>query len=279
MKYAIKFLHHVHRDPLEVKIPTGTAERYRLREALESAVRADADLSGADLEEAYLACAHLDGAHLSGAYLVDANLMGADLEGADLVDARLGGAYLAGAYLARANFSGASLDGAGLANADLVGANLARASLGGAYLVGANLSRACLEDANLAGADLTRANLVGANLRGANLDGANLRGADLRPIKADLFDLLLRARAEIPALLAALRAGQIDGSTYTGPCACLVGTIARERGVHHDSLGVADRARPIERWVLGISAGDTPETHQIAKITASWIEEFVALIA
>jgi hypothetical protein len=89
------------------------------------------------LEEAVKARANLDGAYLDGAYLAGANLDGAYLDGA----------YLAGANLARANLARAYLDGANLAGANLAGANLARANLARAYLDGANLDGAYLAGA------------------------------------------------------------------------------------------------------------------------------------
>jgi hypothetical protein len=102
----------------------------------------------------------------------DANLAGANLAGANLAGAYLAGANLAGAYLA-----GASLAGAYLADANLAGANLAGANLAGAYLAGANLAGAYLAGASLAGAYLADANLADANLAGAYLAGASLAGA------------------------------------------------------------------------------------------------------
>ena len=61
-----------------------------VRECVEAAIKAGADLSGA-----YLSGADLSGAYLSGANLVRANLARADLSGA----------YLSGANLARADLS------------------------------------------------------------------------------------------------------------------------------------------------------------------------------
>jgi hypothetical protein len=77
----------------------------------------------------------------------DADLAGANLAGADLADANL-----AGADLADANLAGAYLADANLADANLAGANLAGANLAGAYLADANLADAYLADANLADA-------------------------------------------------------------------------------------------------------------------------------
>ena len=134
--------------------------------------------------------------------------------------------------------------------------------------------RAALEIAVKDGADLVGANLVGANLDGATLVGANLVGANLRPIRVDLFDVLLRARAEVPGLLLALREGRIDGSTYTGECACLAGTIANIRHVDVETFDFRDSVRAAEIWFMGIKKGDTPETNQISKITEGWILEF-----
>ena len=118
---------------------------------------------------------------------------------------------------------------------------------------------------------------AGIRLTCANLDDASLVGASLRSIRTDLFDVLLRAQPEVPALLAALRAGRIDGSTYSGECACLVGTIAKARHCDVEAFDFRDARRPIERWFTGIRPGDTPDKHAIARITEGWILEFMAL--
>jgi hypothetical protein len=108
-----------------------------LSEAVTAAVKARANLAGANLAGAYLA-----GANLAGAYLAGANLAGANLAGAYLAGANLAGANLEGAYLAGANLEGAYLAGANLEGAYLAGAYLAGANLEGAYLAGAYLARA-----------------------------------------------------------------------------------------------------------------------------------------
>src|SRR3546814_14106043 len=98
----------------------------------------------------------------------------------------------------------------------------------GARKNGADLSDAYLRDADLRGADLSGADLSGAYLRGANLSGANLsgaylRGADLRAFKADFWMILLGAQKEVPGLIKALKAGRVNGSTYSGACEGQVG--------------------------------------------------------
>jgi hypothetical protein len=81
----------------------------------------------------------------------------------------------------------------------------------------------------------------------------------------------------VPGLLKTLRAGKIDGSTYHGKCACLVGTVANLRGCDIDEIkGLEpDSSRPAERWFLAILPGITPENHPIAKITEDWIVEWL----
>lgn len=168
-------------------------------------------------------------------------------------------------------------------HADLRYANLRYADLGGANLRYANLGDADLRDANLRYANLRGANLVGANLRGADLRGADLRdanlvGADLTPIRDDLWAVLSAAPSEAQAVLDALRAGTIDGSVYAGDCACLIGTLAKARGCDYGAIpGLAPQAsRPAERWFALISPGQTPDTHEPAKLAAEWIEDYIA---
>ena len=121
-----------------------------MRQAVEEAVKAGADLS-------------------------DANLRAADLS-----DANLSAANLSAANLSYADLSYANLSDANLSDADLSDANLSAANLSYADLRAADLSYADLRDANLRAADLSYADLRDADLRAADLSAANLRAADLR---------------------------------------------------------------------------------------------------
>jgi len=86
MKIEIK---HKTTSSILFSLDTGT-----IKECLEAAIKAGANLSGANLSDANLSGAYLRGANLSGA-----NLRGANLRGANLSDANLSGAYLRGANL------------------------------------------------------------------------------------------------------------------------------------------------------------------------------------
>ena len=200
-------------------------------------------------------------------------------------DANLSYANLRDANLSYANLRYADLSGANLSDANLRGANLSDANLYGANLSDADLYGANLSDADLRGADLSDANLYDANLYGANLRDANLRGADLsdanlRSFKADFWAILTTARKEIPGLITAMREGRIDGSTYSGECACLVGTIANVRHVSADTLE-RDGSRPAEQWFLMIKNGDKPGDDSgggfALQQALEWAEEYCAL--
>ena len=183
-----------------------------------------------------------------------------------------------------ATLSGANLCGADLSGADLSGVNLSCANLSGANLVDADLRGADLSGADLSGANLVGANLVGADLRGvdlsgANLGGANLSGANLRAFKADLWMTLAQNCAEIPALIASLREGRVDGSQYEGDCACLVGTIANAKNINYATLE-HNSDNPAERWFMMIHKGDKPSDDTgggyAAKMALEWALEFCA---
>lgn len=232
--------------------PADTPSGVAFGSALESAVRDGADLGGADLR----------GANLYGANLRGANLRGADLGRADLGGANLHGAYLAGANLADANLRGADLHGAALRGADL----------GGADLHGADLT-----SANLGGADLHGATLHGAALRGANLAGANLADNQLTAFRDDVWAVLSAAPKEARSVLDALRNGIVDGSTYSGDCACLVGTIAKTRGCSIEGLGALEpnSSRLAETWFAQIEPGDTPGTHRPTALATEWVSQWI----
>jgi hypothetical protein len=179
-----------------------------------------------------------------------------------------------------ADLSDADLSDANLSDADLSDANLSDANLRGADLSDANLSDADLSDADLRGADLSDANLRGANLSDADLRGADLSDADLSEIKKDYFDVLLRAIPEIPNFKKALLDGKIDGSTYSGECACLCGTLMKSHVVEISCRidKIKDSSRPIERFFLCIKPGMTPENSQHSKLALEWLEEFESYI-
>jgi hypothetical protein len=111
----------------------------------------------------------------------------------------------------------------------------------------------------------------------ADLSGADLSRAYLTPIRDDLWAVLAGAPREVEGLRKALIEGRVDGSTYSGECACLVGTIANLRNVSHNDLGVIkpNSNRPIERFFLNISRGDTPETNQASSLAVQWTDEFL----
>jgi|CXWL01.1.fsa_nt_gi hypothetical protein len=207
-------------------------------------------------------------ATLRGANLTYATLTGADLRGADLRGATLRGANLTGADLTGATLTGAALTGADLRDADLSGADLRDADLRDADLRGASL-----RDANLTGASLT-----GASLTYATLTGASLRGANLTPIRDDIWAVLSASPAEVAELRQAILDGKIDGSTYKGACACLVGTLAKARHcTYNDIPSLSPNSnRPAERFFLAIKPGDTPETSQAAKLALDWIDQWLA---
>ena len=142
-------------------------------------------------------------------------------------------------------------------------------------------------NANLSDANLRDADLRDANLSGANLSGADLSDADLQPIKDDFFIVLLHGLPEIEFLKENIISGNIDGSTYDGPCACLSGTLLNGATLHNGIqeptvkqkiLSCRNASRPIERFFLGINKGDTPETNPFSKLALEWLEEFQALL-
>ena len=156
-------------------------------------------------------------------------------------------------------------------------ANLRAADLSDANLRAANLSAADLSDADLRAANLSAADLSDANLRAADLSAANLSAADLRPIRDDIWSILSSAPTEVQALRDALADGRVDGSTYSGECACLVGTLAHARGTNEYGIpGLApNSSRPAERFFMNIRKGDKPETNQSSAIALAWVDEWL----
>lgn len=129
------------------------------------------------------------------------------------------------------------------------------------------------------GAAVKLAVAAGVSLRDANMRDADMRDANMRSFQADIWMILSQNRAEVPALLDALRSGRVDGSTYSGSCACLVGTIANARGVNVADLE-CDSGRPAERWFMMIKAGDKPGDDSGGGFASAkaveWVEAWMA---
>src|SRR4051812_35179791 len=102
-----------------------------------------------------------------------------------------------------------------------------------------------------------------------------IRQGNLRDVKADFFVYLDDAQDEIPFLREALITGRIDGSTYEGACACLVGTIAKARGCRIGDMDPdPDPDRLAEEFFMAIDPGDTPDNSPVALLVLYWLDEY-----
>jgi Pentapeptide repeats (8 copies) len=204
-----------------------------------------------------------------GTIMRDADMRGADMRGANM----------RGADMSGADMSGADMSGADMSDADMRGANMRGANMSGANMSDADMRGADMSGADMSGADMSGADMSGANMRGADMRDANMSGSNLAPIRDDLWAVLSAVPSEVTGLIDALKTGRVDGSTYQGECACLVGTIANVRHVHFEKLGALqpNHLRPIERFFITIRKGDTPATSQFSALAVEWAEQWLDL--
>jgi len=157
--------------------------------------------------------------------------------------------------------------------------SLASAALRSLRLTDANFTAGTgFRDAQLTGARLIGPDLIRADLTATVLGLANLRSSELEAIREDLWAVLSLAALEVPAIRAALVEGRVDGGTYYGECACLLGTIANARGCDIYSLESLRPApdRPIEHFFLRINRGDRLRANPISRLIVQWIDEWRA---
>jgi hypothetical protein len=173
------------------------------------------------------------------------------------------------------------LHSADLRYADLHSANLSYADLHSANLSYADLSYADLHSANLSSADLRSADLHSADLSYADLSYADLHSANLSygqlvQFRDDIWAVLCAQPLEVSGLRQALVDGKINGSSYEGECACLVGTIAKVAKKKYDCLPVLkpNQRRPAEIFFMLINIGDVPEKSKWAKMAIGWIDQW-----
>jgi len=255
----------------------------QLGEAIKKALESGSDLSGSNLRDSDLSGSDLSGSDLRDSDLSGSNLSFSNLSGSNLRDSDLSFSNLSGSNLRDSDLSGSDLSGSNLSFSNLSGSNLRDSNLSFSNLSfsdlsGSNLSGSNLRDSNLSFSNLSGSDLSGSDLSGSNLSFSNLSGSNLTPIRDDLWAVLSAAPREVKALRSALIAGFVDGSTYSGECSCLVGTIAAARKVSIDNLGnlKPNSQRPIERLFMSIKKGDTPETNLISRIVLDWVDEWLS---
>lgn len=83
-------------------------------------------------------------------------------------------------------------------------------------------------------------------------------------------------KKEVAGLKQHMIDGQIDGSVYTGKCACLKGTIANVKHCAIEEIPTLIKAshEPAERWFMQFTEGMTPENSNAMKVTLDWVNEF-----
>lgn len=271
------------------------------------AILTNCDLSYAKLSHADLRDATMRGANLTEAILRSANLSHANLQNAVLTEAKFHGATLTGANLSGVSANNSIFASATLIDVEFDNADIQRANFVDATLRGTRFSESCLLSANFHIADLQNVEMINTDLRYADLSFANLTGVDLtsavlssvnldgcssvqdfvKEAKEDIFRVLACAPEEAEVVLRALEEGRIDGSSYTGSCACLIGTIANAKGLDITEVPYQDldepRGQRIERnsespaetFFEDILPGQTPNNSIKCALVAGWVKEFI----
>lgn len=208
------------------------------------------------------------------------SLYSADFRGSRLVKVDFSKVDLHNADFSKAAFIETNFSEADLSAVDFSWADFRKVDFVKACLHEADFSGAKLFEVDFSGADIESVNFSKANLSGARYSKTNLHKANLQSIKLDFWGVLVLAPEEVAGLRLALVEGRVDGSTYEGACACLVGTIANVRRVRWRDLGRLrpDNERPAERFFLAIQEGDTPENNQVSAIVVAWIDEWIDLM-
>lgn len=99
----------------------------------------------------------------------------------------------------------------------------------------------------------------------------------LLDVRDDFFRILSAAPDRVDELADVFRNGGINGGRYTGPCCCLIGSIARLLDEHYTAIpGVEpDLESLAERFVFNIEEGDQPRNNRYSAMCVEWCEEFL----
>lgn len=107
--------------------------------------------------------------------------------------------------------------------------------------------------------------------------------------REDLRAVLETSPKQATGLLAAIEEGRIEGASYYGTCACLIGTLAglkrplseeasqdvNERRDWLTAVRAPDMYTPAESWFWEIATGDTPKTNTYSAKAALWVQEWL----
>lgn len=188
-------------------------------------------------------------------------------------------ADFSGGNFISSNFSFADLHLVNFRGADLRFANFHDTIASSADFSGANLKSANIHSANFNGANFTGAKISRADFSDTDLSDEQIAQADTSDIVADLYGAIDQVPQDIPGLIAALRAGCVNGSTYHDDCGmgCLAGTIEIAHG-SRDAIPEfpRDENSPRERWFLAILPGMTPGNSAIVRWTIRILEARLA---
>ena len=204
------------------------------------------------------------GSHFVGSHFDGSRFVGSHFDGSRFDGSRFDGSHFVGSHFVRSSFIGSRFDGSRFIGSHFDGSRFVRSSFIGSHFVGSHF-------------DGSR--FVGSHFDGSRFDGSRFDGEG--DAKQDFLSIISDARDEIAGLIAALRDGRINGSVYSGDCACLVGTIANLRGVDVRTLH-CDSSRPAEKWFLMISEGDKPGYSSPGGYASGkaleWAEEYIAAL-
>ena len=102
--------------------------------------------------------------------------------------------------------------------------------------------------------------------------------------RQDIRKILTLAPGEVVGVRDALMTGTVEGRVYAGDCCCLVGTIAKLRGISVTTQAWFyplerairfDEDRPAEEFFRHIHRGHTPENNQYAALALRWVDEWI----
>lgn len=115
---------------------------------------------------------------------------------------------------------------------------------------------------------------------------------DMDLAKRNIYAIYDKNPKEVIGVLKAIDEGRIDGTLYTGKCACLIGTIGQLRGLaekrtydwdvepsilntFNKEIWSIDFMSPAEQFFIKILEGDTPSTSEYSKFARKWTIEWL----
>jgi uncharacterized protein YjbI with pentapeptide repeats len=265
------------------------------KQSFDEADLSEKDFSGVEIEGGAFARSSFDGSSFDGSSFdgssfdgssfVDSSFARSSFARSSFVDSSFARSSFVDSSFARSSFARSSFVDSSFARSSFVDSSFARSSFvdssfdgssfDGSSFVDSSFARSSFDGSSFVDSSFARSSFVDSSFDGSSFE--SIPAEYKNQVRDDLWAVLSAAPNEVEGLRKALAEGRVNGSTYQGACACLVGTIANVRGCDYRELGILqpNSNRLAELWFISINKGNTPDDNPFSRLALEWVDQWL----